>query len=140
MALRGDAIGDEVGSAFKNARPVPKCPAGRRLRAAKRAPAHHTSLSVDFVPSPLPGIAMHYADWVVLGLYVAAIVAIGVWANRRQTDTEAYFVGNRSVTWWAAGLSIIATSFSAASILGVPGYAYSTDMWYLQYSLGDIFA
>ncbi len=83
---------------------------------------------------------MHFADWIVLGLYVATIVAIGVWANRRQTDTEAYFVGNRNVAWWAAGLSIVATSFSAASILGVPGYAYAGDMWYLQYSLGDVFA
>jgi SSS family solute:Na+ symporter len=83
---------------------------------------------------------MHVLDWIVLGLYVAVIVAIGVWANRRQTDTEAYFVGNRNVRWWAAGLSIIATSFSAASILGVPGYAYSDDMWYLQYQLGDILA
>jgi SSS family solute:Na+ symporter len=83
---------------------------------------------------------MHFADWIVLGLYIAAIVAIGVWANRRQTDTEAYFVGNRSVRWWAAGISIIATSFSAASILGVPGYAYSDDMWYLQYQIGDVLA
>ena len=83
---------------------------------------------------------MHLADWIVLGLYVAVIVAIGFWANRRQTDTEAYFVGNRNVKWWAAGLSIIATSFSAASILGVPGYAYTDDLWYLQYSLGDILA
>ncbi|MEM1043633.1 MAG: sodium/solute symporter [Bacteroidota bacterium] len=83
---------------------------------------------------------MHVADWLVLGLYVAAIVTIGVWANRRQTDTEAYFVGNRGVAWWAAGLSIIATSFSAASILGVPGYAYASDLWYLQYQLGDILA
>lgn len=83
---------------------------------------------------------MHFADWIVLGLYIAAIVAIGVWANRRQTDTEAYFLGNRSMPWWAAGLSIIATSFSAASILGVPGYAYAADMWYLQYTIGDILA
>ena len=83
---------------------------------------------------------MHYADWIVLGIYVAVIVAIGAWANRRQTDTEAYFVGNRSIPWWAAGISIIATSFSAASILGVPGYAYTTDMWYLQYSIGDVLA
>ena len=83
---------------------------------------------------------MVLADWIVLGLYVVVIVAIGFWANRRQTDTEAYFVGNRSMPWWAAGVSIIATSFSAASILGVPGYAYATDMWYLQYQLGDIFA
>lgn len=83
---------------------------------------------------------MHFADWIVLGIYIAVIVGIGAWANRRQTDTEAYFVGNRGVTWWAAGLSIIATSFSAASILGVPGYAYAGDMWYLQYSLGDLLA
>jgi solute:Na+ symporter, SSS family len=83
---------------------------------------------------------MHFADWIVLSLYIAAIVALGVWANRRQTDTEAYFLGNRSMPWWAAGLSIIATSFSAASILGVPGFAYASDMWYLQYTLGDILA
>ena len=83
---------------------------------------------------------MHLVDWLVLGLYIAAIVGIGAWANRIQTDTEAYFVGNRSVAWWAAGLSIIATSFSAASILGVPGYAYAEDMWYLQYQLGDVLA
>jgi len=80
---------------------------------------------------------MHYADWIVLALYIVTMVAIGFWANRRQTDTEAYFVGNRSMPWWAAGLSIIATSFSAASILGVPGYAFADDMWYLQYQLGD---
>jgi solute:Na+ symporter, SSS family len=83
---------------------------------------------------------MHAADWIVLTGYIIAIIAIGVWANRRQTDTEAYFVGNRSMRWWAAGLSIIATSFSAASILGVPGFAYTDDMWYLQYQLGDIAA
>ena len=83
---------------------------------------------------------MHFLDWIVLAIYIVTMVGIGVWANRKQTDTEAYFVGNRDMRWWAAGLSIIATSFSAASILGVPGYAYSTDMWYLQYQLGDILA
>jgi solute:Na+ symporter, SSS family len=83
---------------------------------------------------------MHLADWIVLAGYIATMIAIGVWANRRQTDTEAYFVGNRSIRWWAAGLSIIATSFSAASILGVPGFAYASDMWYLQYQAGDILA
>jgi len=81
---------------------------------------------------------MHFADWIVLAVYVGVIIGIGFWANRRQTDTEAYFLGNRNVRWWAAGLSIIATSFSAASILGVPGLAYATNMWYLQYQIGDI--
>lgn len=83
---------------------------------------------------------MHFLDWTVLAIYVAVVVGIGVWANRLQTDTEAYFVGNRNVRWWATGLSIIATSFSAASILGMPGYAYTADLWYLQYQFGDFLA
>lgn len=83
---------------------------------------------------------MHYLDWIVLAIYVVTLVAIGAWANRLQTDTEAYFLGGRKVRWWAAGISIIATSFSAASILGMPGYAYTDDLWYLQYQLGDFLA
>lgn len=83
---------------------------------------------------------MHVLDWIVLAAYVVTVVGLGWWANRLQTDTEAYFVGNRGVRWWAAGLSIIATSFSAASILGVPGYAYAADMFYLQYQFGDVLA
>ena len=83
---------------------------------------------------------MHVLDWIIVGLYVATVVGLGWWANRLQTDTEAYFVGNRGVRWWAAGLSIIATSFSAASVLGMPGYAYADDMWYLQFQIGDILA
>jgi len=83
---------------------------------------------------------MHILDWVILGAYIVTVVGIGAWANRLQTDTEAYFLGNRGVRWWAAGLSIIATSFSAASILGMPGYAYADDMWYLQFQLGDFLA
>jgi SSS family solute:Na+ symporter len=90
-------------------------------------------------PDSLPD-CMHVLDWIILGAYVAAIVGIGAWANRLQTDTEAYFLGNRGVRWWAAGLSIIATSFSAASILGVPGYSYASDLFYLQYQFGDVFA
>jgi SSS family solute:Na+ symporter len=79
-------------------------------------------------------------DWLVVFLYALVVVAIGVWANRRQTDTEVYFVGNRGLPWWATGVSIIATSFSAASLLGIPGYAYASNLWYLQFQAGDILA
>ena len=83
---------------------------------------------------------MHILDWIILLAYIAVVVGLGAWANRRQTDTEAYFLGGRNMRWWAAGLSIIATSFSAASILAIPGIAFRSDMWYLQFQLGDIAA
>jgi SSS family solute:Na+ symporter len=99
-----------------------------------------SALAFPTLAPPFPAASMHVLDWIVVGLYVATVVGLGWWANRLQTDTEAYFVGNRGVRWWAAGLSIIATSFSAASVLGMPGYAYADDMWYLQFQIGDILA
>jgi SSS family solute:Na+ symporter len=83
---------------------------------------------------------MRILDWIVLLAYIVTMVGLGVWANRKQTDTDAYFLGGRNMPWWAAGLSIIATSFSAASILGLPGYAFTSDMWYLQFQFGDVLA
>jgi SSS family solute:Na+ symporter len=79
-------------------------------------------------------------DWAVLGLYVLVVVLVGAASARRQKDTETYFLGDRQIPWLAAGLSIVATSFSAASILGVPGYAFAGDLWYLQLQLGDVLA
>jgi SSS family solute:Na+ symporter len=45
-------------------------------------------------------------DVVVLALYMAAMVAMGVWFSRRNRDTEQYFVGGRRIPGWAIGLSI----------------------------------
>ena len=44
----------------------------------------------------------------------------------------------KDLPWWALGLSLIATSFSAASILGGPGEGYSHGFLYLQLQLGDL--
>ena len=83
---------------------------------------------------------MHPVDWAILIGVFSWIVYDGLKRTKDSDEIEGYFLAKRSIPWWAAGLSIIATSFSAASILGVPGYAYASNMWYLQYQLGDILA
>ncbi|NET50523.1 MAG: sodium:solute symporter [Merismopedia sp. SIO2A8] len=77
-------------------------------------------------------------DWAIVAVYALIVVAIGVMASRRQTNTEEYFRGSRQLPWWAIGFSIIATSFSAASLLGGPGQGYSNGFLYLQLQLGDL--
>jgi solute:Na+ symporter, SSS family len=52
---------------------------------------------------------MWAADLVVIGIYLLALLAIGVWFARRQTSTQEYFVAGRSVPGWAMGLSLLAT-------------------------------
>ncbi len=81
---------------------------------------------------------MGVIDWVIVAIYGLIVIAIGVIASRKQTNTDEYFRGARQIPWWAIAFSIIATSFSAASLLGGPGEGYTNGFLYLQLQLGDL--
>ncbi len=81
---------------------------------------------------------MSAIDWFVVAVYAIIVIGIGIAASRRQSNTDEYFRGSRQLPWWAVGFSIIATSFSAASLLGGPGEGYNHGFLYLQLQLGDL--
>jgi SSS family transporter len=62
---------------------------------------------------------------IVLG-YVGLTVLAGLYFARRATKSvEDYFVGGRSLPWWLAGTSMIASSFSIDTPLGITGWVAS---------------
>ncbi|NJN74073.1 MAG: sodium:solute symporter [Limnothrix sp. RL_2_0] len=81
---------------------------------------------------------MGIIDWLIVAIYGGIVLGIGWVASRQQTNTDEYFRGSRQLPWWAIGLSIIATSFSAASLLGGPGQGFSNGFLYLQLQFGDL--
>ena len=81
---------------------------------------------------------MGIVDWAIVAAYSAIVIGIGIIASRKQNNTDEYFRGSRQIPWWAIGVSIIATSFSAASLLGGPGEGYNHGFLYLQLQLGDL--
>jgi len=66
-------------------------------------------------------------DWVVCGGYFAVVFGLSLWFARRQRTTEQYFVGGRRMPWFAVGLSLFATTFSALSFVGLPREAAYDD-------------
>ena len=64
---------------------------------------------------------IHPADWVVVAVYFAGVIGMGVYFARRQRSTKEYFLGGRSMPPWVVGLSMIATLLSTISYLAVPG-------------------
>lgn len=53
------------------------------------------------------------ADWIVVALYGAVTLGIGLGLARRAgRSVEDYFVAGRSLPWWLAGTSIAATWFA----------------------------
>jgi Na+/proline symporter len=63
-----------------------------------------------------------FADWLIIGLYFAFNVAIGLYYKRRAgTSTAEFFLSGRNVPWWLAGTSMVATTFAADTPLAVTG-------------------
>jgi solute:Na+ symporter, SSS family len=59
---------------------------------------------------------------IVIG-YVALSLLVGLYFSRKATQSvDHYFVGNRSLPWWLAGTSMIASAFSIDTPFGIAGY------------------
>jgi solute:Na+ symporter, SSS family len=85
-----------------------------------------------------PGLST--LDWAVVAAFLAGVLLIGIRASGVQRSTRDYFLGGRTLPWWAVALSIIATETSAATYIGMPGQAYRSDWAFLQMVLGFIAA
>jgi Na+/proline symporter len=61
-------------------------------------------------------------DWIVIALYFAFNLAVGLYYRRRATKSVSdFFVSGRNVSWWLAGTSMVATTFAADTPLAVTG-------------------
>lgn len=67
-------------------------------------------------------------DWIVGIIYIVGIVYLGIRIGNSTKNTKDYFTGGKSFAWWAIGASIIATQVSAVTIVGAPGWAYSSGL------------
>lgn len=80
-------------------------------------------------------------DAIVLLAYFFGIVAIGLWAGRRNRNLQEFSLGGRSIPWWAVLASIIAAETSAATFLGTPAEGFKTrGYFYGQLVIGTILA
>ena len=80
-------------------------------------------------------------DWAVLGVYLIVLAISGfAFARKEQRDTSDYFLGGRRMPVWAVALSIIASSLSVATFIGVPQIAYETNLTYLLTNVGGLIA
>src|SRR4029079_16172154 len=97
------------------ARPRPKSPYGRRPPTAEGR------------------LLMRPFDWVVVAAYLLWIVIDGLRRSKGTDKVDGYFLANRSLPWWAVGLSVMATQMSAVTMFGTTGQAYRTGLRFVQF-------
>ena len=75
---------------------------------------------------------MNSLDYLIVGFYAVALIAIATYVSRskkgQEKTPEEYFLAGRSLPWWAIGTSLIAANIAADQIIGMNGDAYAFGM------------
>ena len=79
---------------------------------------------------------MHPVDWLIVGVYLVYIVWDGLRRTKASREVEGYFLANRSLPWWAVGLSVMATQLSAITLVGTTGQGYADGLRFVQFYYG----
>lgn len=67
---------------------------------------------------------MHWIDYAIFGLYLAAMLGIGFYFMRKNRSAEDYFVGGRKMSSFHIGLSVVATDVGGGFSIGLGGLGF----------------
>src|SRR5215467_14423813 len=79
---------------------------------------------------------MRPLDWIVVIAYVGWVVIDGLRRSKGTDKVDGYFLANRSLPWWAVGLSVMATQMSAVTMVGTTGQGYLSGLRFVQFYFG----
>jgi len=79
---------------------------------------------------------MRAFDWLVVVAYIGWVVIDGLRRSKGTDKVDGYLLANRSLPWWAVGLSVMATQMSAVTLVGTTGQAYLTGLRFIQFYFG----
>ena len=91
----------------------------------------------QLLPVKSPG-SFGWTDFSVIGLYLAAMIGMGIGFSFRNKDSDDFFRGGQRVPWFVAGMSIFATMLSSITFMAIPAKSYATDWVYFIYNMTAI--
>ena len=93
---------------------------GGETRPATRTPLMH---EFRFSVKPVFG----WLNYLVLGVYFIGMLLLGFFFMKRESSTDDFFKAGGRIPWWAAGISIFATTLSAITFIAIPAKSYAAD-------------
>src|SRR5437762_6492030 len=79
---------------------------------------------------------MHPINWLIVVGWISYIAWDGIRRANGTKEIEGYFLANRSLPWWAVGLSVMATQLSAVTMIGTTGQGATDGMRFIQFYFG----
>jgi SSS family solute:Na+ symporter len=77
---------------------------------------------------------LSFFDWLIVCAYLGMTIVVGIIFSRKGTKSvDSFFVANRSLPWWLAGITMSASAFSIDTPIGITGLVAKDGipgMWY----------
>ena len=82
-------------------------------------------------------LLLNWLDWVVIIVYLVGMLGMGLYfyLREKRNSTADFFVGGRTIPFWAAGVSLYAANTSSISYIAIPAKAFETNWQYLTNNL-----
>ncbi len=77
------------------------------------------------------------ADYFVVVLYLIAVFAAGFLFTKNNKTGKDFFVGGNRIPWWAAGVSLYMSTFSAWMFTGAASFVYNTGWFGLLFFVAN---
>ena len=81
-------------------------------------------------------MGFHWIDYSIICAYLAGVTYLGIRIAGTQKSINDYFLGSKTLPWWAVGFSVVASETSTLTFISVPGLAYQGNMNFLQLAFG----
>jgi len=80
---------------------------------------------------------LRWLDWIVIVVYLGSMLGMGgyFYLREKRNSTSDFFVGGRSIPFWAAGVSLYAANTSSISYIAIPAKAFETNWQYMTNNL-----
>ena len=80
---------------------------------------------------------LKWLDWVVIVVYLTSMLGIGLYfyLREKRASTSDFFVGGRSIPFWAAGVSLYVANTSSISYIAIPAKSFETNWQYMTNNL-----
>ncbi len=71
---------------------------------------------------------MQGLDWLILGIYFAVLIAIGIWASSKRKKGGALFLAERSLRWHHIGFSMWGTNVGPSMLIASASAGFTTGI------------
>ncbi|MCA9429544.1 MAG: solute:sodium symporter family transporter [Candidatus Omnitrophica bacterium] len=69
-------------------------------------------------------MSLIFLDIVAFFLFMGVVMAVSLYAGRKEKTSEDYFLAGRQLSWWLIGFSLIASNISTEHFVGMAGSAF----------------